>query len=184
MGGGYTWRVATQAGSRIRAAVPWYGPNPPEGVENIAAPVFAIYGELDQRINAGIETIRREMQSHGKSFTHRVYPGAQHAFNNDTNAERYHPNRRASHGPMCWSSSHGTWRAEHQRTRRPIPMKAEDPHVDDDAHRTFDEPPGVHIVEGSVATIAGDCRRRAYRGPGVMDTRSRPPFPSGKLCAT
>jgi carboxymethylenebutenolidase len=28
MGGGYTWRVATQAGSRIHAAVPWYGPIP------------------------------------------------------------------------------------------------------------------------------------------------------------
>jgi carboxymethylenebutenolidase len=60
-------------------------------VENIAAPVFAIYGELDQRINGGIETIRREMQSHGKPFTHTIYPGAQHAFNNDTNPERYHP---------------------------------------------------------------------------------------------
>ncbi len=91
MGGGYTWRVATQAGSRIRAAVPWYGPNPPEGVENITAPVFAIYGELDRRINAGIEVITREMQTHGKPFTHKIYPGAQHAFNNDANPERYHP---------------------------------------------------------------------------------------------
>jgi carboxymethylenebutenolidase len=90
MGGGYTWRVATQACSRIRAAVPWYGPNPPDGVENIAAPVFAIYGELDRRINAGIEAITREMQTHGKPFSHKIYPGAQHAFNNDTNPERFH----------------------------------------------------------------------------------------------
>jgi len=91
MGGGYAWRVATQAASRIRAAVPWYGPNPPEGVEHIAAPVFVIYGELDRRINAGIDAISRQMQTHGKSFTYKVYPGAQHAFNNDTNPERYHP---------------------------------------------------------------------------------------------
>jgi carboxymethylenebutenolidase len=91
MGGGYTWRVATQAGKRIRAAVPWYGPNPPDGVERIAAPVFAIYGELDQRINAGIDTIAAQMKTHGKPFSYKVYAGAQHAFNNDTNAERYHP---------------------------------------------------------------------------------------------
>ncbi len=91
MGGGYTWRVATQAGTRIRAAVPWYGPNPPDGMANITAPVFAIYGELDQRINAGIEAITREMQTHAKPFTHKIYPGAQHAFNNDANPERYHP---------------------------------------------------------------------------------------------
>jgi len=91
IGGGYTWRVATLAGSRIRAAVPWYGPNPPEGVEDIAAPIFAIYGELDQRINAGIEAITQRMQTHGNPFSHKIYPGAQHAFNNDTNPERYHP---------------------------------------------------------------------------------------------
>ncbi len=91
MGGGYTWRVATQAGDRIRAAVPWYGPNPPDGVERIAAPVFAIYGELDQRINAGIDAIAGQMKAQGKPFSYKIYAGAQHAFNNDTNAERYHP---------------------------------------------------------------------------------------------
>ncbi len=91
MGGGYTWRVATQAGNRIRAAAPWYGPNPPSGVENIAAPVFALYGELDQRINAGIEAISRQMQTHGKPFTYKIYPGAKHAFNNDTAPDRYNP---------------------------------------------------------------------------------------------
>lgn len=91
MGGGYTWRVATQAGDRIRAAVPWYGPNPPSGVAKIAAPIFAIYGELDQRINAGIEAIAGQMETHGKPFTHKIYPGAKHAFNNDTAPDRYNP---------------------------------------------------------------------------------------------
>ncbi len=71
--------------------MPWYGPNPSEGVENITAPIFAIYGELDQRINAGIEAITQQMQTHGKPFTYKIYQGAQHAFNNDTNPERYHP---------------------------------------------------------------------------------------------
>jgi carboxymethylenebutenolidase len=91
MGGGYTWRVATRAGTRIRAAVPWYGPNPSSGVANIGAPVFAIYGALDERINAGIDSIVQQMAAHGKPFEHTIYPNAQHAFNNDTNPERYNP---------------------------------------------------------------------------------------------
>src|SRR5438445_659392 len=91
IGGGYTWRVTTQAGTRLRAAVPWYGPNPPSGVATIGAPVFAIYGALDQRINAGIDAIVREMASGGKPFEHKIYPNAQHAFNNDANPERYNP---------------------------------------------------------------------------------------------
>lgn len=99
MGGGYTWRVATLAGTRIRAAVPWYGPNPPSGVENIAAPVFGIYGELDERINAGIDAITQQMSAAGKQFEKKIYPNAPHAFNNDTNAERYN----AEQAPIAWA---------------------------------------------------------------------------------
>lgn len=91
MGGGYAWRVATEAGNRVRAVVPWYGPNPPSGVENIQAPVFAIYGGLDQRINAGIAAIADLMAKHGKAFAMQIYPNAQHAFNNDTRPDRYNP---------------------------------------------------------------------------------------------
>lgn len=98
MGGGYTWRVTTQAGTRIKAAVPWYGPNPPSGIENIAVPVFAIYGELDERINAGIDAITQHMQAHGKQFEKKIYPNSPHAFNNDTNAERYN----AEQAPIAW----------------------------------------------------------------------------------
>jgi carboxymethylenebutenolidase len=114
--------VSTQAGSRIRAAVPWYGPHPPEGVENIAAPVFAIYGELDQRINAGIEMISRQMQSHGKPFTHTIYPGAQHAFNNDTNPERYHPEQARIAWTAMLEFFARPWRAERQRTHTQLAL--------------------------------------------------------------
>ena len=99
MGGGYTWRVTTEAGSRLKASVPWYGPNPPGGVENIACPVFAIYGELDERINAGIPEITEHMQANGKQFEKKIYPGAQHAFNNDQNPERYN----AEQAPIAWN---------------------------------------------------------------------------------
>ncbi len=91
MGGGYTWRTAIMASGEVAAAVPWYGPVPRSGVEDIQAPVFAIYGGLDERVNAGIPTITEEMQKAGKPFEKKIYPGAQHAFNNDTNPERYNP---------------------------------------------------------------------------------------------
>jgi carboxymethylenebutenolidase len=88
-GGGMTWRLATR-NPAIRAAVPFYGPNPPlEDVPKIKAAVLAIYGELDTRIDAGIPAIREAMQR--ASITHEIviYPGADHAFFNDT-GQRYH----------------------------------------------------------------------------------------------
>ena len=99
MGGGYTWRVATQAGGRIKAAVPWYGPNPPSDADKIEAPVFAIYGALDERINAGIPAISEQMWKNNKTFALKVYPGAQHAFNNDQNPERHN----AEQAPIAWN---------------------------------------------------------------------------------
>ncbi len=99
MGGGYTWRVVTQAGSRLKAAVPWYGPNPPGDVDKIQAPVFAIYGALDERINAGLPSIVEQMWKNNKLFALKIYPDAQHAFNNDQNPERYN----AQQAPIAWA---------------------------------------------------------------------------------
>lgn len=83
-GGGVTWRVATKT-PELRAAVPYYGPNPPlEDVPGIQAAVLAHYGEQDQRINQGIPAIEEAMQRNGKTFEKVIYPGAGHAFNNDT----------------------------------------------------------------------------------------------------
>ncbi len=83
-GGGMTWLVAT-AIPEIKAAVPFYGPNPPlSDVPKIRASVLAVYGGEDQRINAGIPAIEDAMKQNGKTFEKIVYPGAGHAFNNDT----------------------------------------------------------------------------------------------------
>jgi carboxymethylenebutenolidase len=85
-GGGITWLSATQIPA-LRAAVPYYGPNPPlEDVPKIQAAVLAQYGELDQRINAGIPAIEKAMKDSNKVFQYYIYPGANHAFNNDTGA--------------------------------------------------------------------------------------------------
>jgi carboxymethylenebutenolidase len=83
-GGGVTWQVATHM-PELRAAVPFYGPHPPVGdVPGIQAAVLAIYGELDGRINAGIPAIEAAMQANGKVYAKEIYPGADHAFHNDT----------------------------------------------------------------------------------------------------
>ncbi len=83
-GGGMVWRLAT-ATADLRAAVPYYGPNPPlEDVPKIKAAMLAIYGELDTRINAGIPAIREAMQRAGVVHEIVIYPNAGHAFFNDT----------------------------------------------------------------------------------------------------
>ena len=89
-GGGVTWLAATRM-PELKAAVPYYGPHPPlTDVPNIQAAVLAIYGERDQRINAGIPEIEAAMQANNKIFEKRIYPDADHAFNNDT-GPRYNP---------------------------------------------------------------------------------------------
>ncbi|MDQ7858564.1 MAG: dienelactone hydrolase family protein [Armatimonadota bacterium] len=83
-GGGMTWRLATQE-SGLRAAAPFYGPNPPiADVPNIRAAVLAIYGALDERINAGIPQIREALQRANVVHEIHIYPNAPHAFFNDT----------------------------------------------------------------------------------------------------
>jgi len=85
-GGGVTWRVATKLPG-LRAAVVFYGPNPPlEDVPGIQAPVLAIYAERDNFVNPGIPAIENAMGQHNKVFERVVYPNTEHAFHNDTGA--------------------------------------------------------------------------------------------------
>ncbi len=85
-GGGMTWRLATQ-NADLRAAAPYYGSNPPiEDVAKIKAAMLAIYGEQDTRINAGIPAVRDAMAKAKVVHEIVIYPGADHAFFNDTGA--------------------------------------------------------------------------------------------------
>jgi len=85
-GGGMTWRAATQI-PELKAAVPYYGPNPPlEDVPKINAAVLGQYGGNDSRIDAGIPAIEAAMKENKKTFQYYVYDGAGHAFNNDSGA--------------------------------------------------------------------------------------------------
>jgi carboxymethylenebutenolidase len=87
-GGGMVWRLAT-ANPDLRAVAPFYGSNPPlADVAKIKAAVFAVYGELDTRLNEGIPAVREAMQRAHVTNEVVIYPGANHAFFNDT-TDRY-----------------------------------------------------------------------------------------------
>jgi carboxymethylenebutenolidase len=90
-GGAMTNQVAVHAPS-LKAAVPYYGSVPPADlVPQIQASVLAHYAGDDPRINQGIPVFREALENSGKDYRIYIYEGTQHAFNNDTNPDRYHP---------------------------------------------------------------------------------------------
>jgi carboxymethylenebutenolidase len=83
MGGGLAALLACEE-PELSGAAAFYGNAPPaEKVPGIACSVIAFYGAKDQRVNAGIAGFQQAMGAAGKSFEHRVYDGAGHAFFND-----------------------------------------------------------------------------------------------------
>ena len=88
-GGGMVNRLAA-AGTTLAAVVAYYGSTlPPEEVPKIGCPLLLHYAGKDERINAGIPAFEAALKQHGKAYELHRYEGAQHAFNNDTNAARY-----------------------------------------------------------------------------------------------
>ena len=88
-GGGVANRMAA-ARPELKAVVVYYGIQVPvEEVPSINAPLLLHYAELDQRVNAGIAAYEAALKANGKRYTIYMYPGANHAFNNDTNVARY-----------------------------------------------------------------------------------------------
>jgi carboxymethylenebutenolidase len=87
-GGGMVWRFATQ-NPDLRAAVPFYGPNPPlADVPKIRAAVLAFYGALDTFVTPMMAEIRNALDRAHITYEMHVYEGANHAFFNDT-GDRY-----------------------------------------------------------------------------------------------
>ena len=75
---------------RLAAAVVYYGLQPAASdVTQIKAPLLLHYAGLDERINAGIEPFVAAMKAAGTDYELYLYEGANHAFNNDSNAARY-----------------------------------------------------------------------------------------------
>jgi len=89
-GGGMTNQVAVHSPD-LSAAVPYYGSQPAvEDVPKIKASLLLNYAGLDKRINKGIPAFEEALKLAKVNYKIYMYEGAQHAFNNDTNASRYH----------------------------------------------------------------------------------------------
>jgi carboxymethylenebutenolidase len=95
-GGGMVWALLDAGDPRLAAAIPFYGPAPsaPDFSGNKAA-VFAVYAELDDRVNASRRTAEAALVAAGLEHQIKVYPGVDHAFFNDTGA-RYNPQQAAA----------------------------------------------------------------------------------------
>jgi carboxymethylenebutenolidase len=89
-GGGMVNRLAA-AGTSLNAGVAYYGAQLPVAeVPKISCPLMLHYGSLDTRINAGIPEYEAALKEQKKTYELFMYEGANHAFNNNTNATRYH----------------------------------------------------------------------------------------------
>jgi len=89
-GGGAVNALAASGDPNLKAGVAYYGRQAPAAeVPKIAAPLMLHYASLDERINAGIAEYEAALKANGKAYELHMYEGANHAFNNDTNAARY-----------------------------------------------------------------------------------------------
>lgn len=100
-GGGMVDRLAIKA-SDLKAAVAFYGPPPdPSLVGTIKAPMLLHYAGLDKGIDAKVPAFEAALKAAGVEHTIYMYEGVNHAFHNDTSAERY--NKDAAE--LAWGRS-------------------------------------------------------------------------------
>lgn len=107
-GGGMVWRLVAAKDPRLAAAAPFYGPLP-EGVDFSGATtaVLAVYAEADARVNASRDAAKAALEKAGLPHEIVTYPGADHAFFNDT-GPRYNANAAA----QAWAKVND-WFATH-----------------------------------------------------------------------
>ena len=89
-GGGFVNRLAVAAGDQLGAGVSYYGPAPdPSEAAKVQAPLMIHLAGLDERVNRSAYPWITALRAAGKTVTYHEYDGVNHAFNNDTSAERY-----------------------------------------------------------------------------------------------
>ncbi len=89
-GGGFVNRLAVAAGEQLDAGVVYYGPGPaPSEAAKVQAPLMIHHAGLDERIAQTLWPWVAALRAAGKPVTYFNYEGVNHAFNNDTSAERY-----------------------------------------------------------------------------------------------
>ncbi len=93
MGGGYALMLPC-VNEGVKAAVPFYGPipNPDTPIQSLGCPILYIYGEDDGWITkADVQRLVGALKKYNKLGEVKTYPGASHAFFNDTRQEVYKP---------------------------------------------------------------------------------------------
>jgi carboxymethylenebutenolidase len=88
--GGLMVNRLAAASPELAAGVAYYGRQVPAAqVPNIRAALLLHYAENDEGVNAGIAAYEAALKANNKTYSLHMYPGTQHAFNNDTGAARY-----------------------------------------------------------------------------------------------
>jgi carboxymethylenebutenolidase len=98
-GGAFVNRLAVAAGDRLGVGVSYYGVAPdPSEASRVSAPLVIQLAGLDERVNKSAFPWISALRAAGKPVKYFNYEGVNHAFNNDTSAERY--NKAAS--DLAW----------------------------------------------------------------------------------
>jgi carboxymethylenebutenolidase len=107
--GGLMVNRLAASSAELDAGVAYYGRQVAAAqVPNIKAALMLHYAEKDDGVNAGIEAYEAALKANNKKYVKHVYPGTQHAFNNDTGAARY--NKAAA--DLAWQRTLEFFRAE------------------------------------------------------------------------
>lgn len=88
-GGGMSINLACTG--KTDGSVIFYGenPDPIDKTRNVKGAVMGLYGGEDMRINSKVNELVKALVDYKKPFTIKVFPGAHHAFFNDTRPQMY-----------------------------------------------------------------------------------------------
>ena len=105
-GGGMANQLAVHD-PRLNAAVAYYGRQPEAAeVSTIKAALMLHYAGLDERIDAGIPAYEAALKAARVPYQLFIYPGVNHAFNNDTSPARYN----AEAAQLAWGRTLGLFK--------------------------------------------------------------------------
>jgi carboxymethylenebutenolidase len=101
-GGAMVNRLAVAGGSKLNAGVSFYGPAPaPAEAVKVSAPLLIQLAEKDERVNTSALPWVAALRAAGKQVRAINHHGVDHAFHNDTSAERYNAKAAA----RAWSET-------------------------------------------------------------------------------
>ena len=106
-GGAFVNRLAVAAGDKLDAGLSYYGVAPdPSEAARVTAPLVIQLAGLDERVNKSAFPWVTALRAAGKPVKYFLYDGVNHAFNNDTSAERF--NKAAS--DLAWKRTIAAFR--------------------------------------------------------------------------